>query len=93
MLQGADAGLVAIRHQGDERMIEVHEPIEVGHKVAIKPINACEMILKYGVVIGVATMPIAVGNWVHLHNCRSRLDERSATLDLHTGLPEDTKYE
>jgi hypothetical protein len=30
---------------------------------------------------------------VHLHNCQSQLDERSSTLDLHTGLPGDTRYE
>jgi hypothetical protein len=93
LLQRADAGPVAIRCQGDARTIAIQEPIEAGHKLAVRRIDAGEAIVKYGVIIGIATMPIATGSWVHLHNCRSRLDERSATLDPHTGLPEDTRYE
>jgi len=30
---------------------------------------------------------------VHLHNCGSRLDERSNAFDVHTGVPEDVTYE
>jgi hypothetical protein len=48
--------------------------------------------VKYGVTIGVATEPIGAGTWVHTHNCRSELDERSHTLDRHTGAPTDIKY-
>jgi len=38
-------------------------------------------------VIGEATKPIRVGDWVHLHNMKSRFDERSNTLDASTGAP------
>jgi hypothetical protein len=43
-------------------------------------------VIKYGVTIGLATRDIDAGEWVHLHNCRSLLDEGSSTLDLHTGI-------
>ena len=49
-----------------------------------------EAVIKYGVRIGHATQPVARGAWVHLHNLASDLDERSGTLDLHSGAPTDT---
>jgi len=39
------------------------------------------------VVIGIATRRIEPGEWVHLHNCRSQLDERSGSFDVQTGAP------
>jgi len=50
---------------------ESEEGISFGHKIAIKPIERGEMILKYGEVIGVASAFIAVGSWVHTHNVES----------------------
>jgi altronate dehydratase small subunit len=44
------------------------------------------------VPIGIATTAIEPGAWVHLHNCRSRVDERSSHLDLKTGAALDTAY-
>jgi len=46
-------------------------------------------VVKFGARIGRATRPIAAGEWVHLHNLASDLDERSGSLDLHTGAPGD----
>lgn len=43
--------------------------IPFGHKVALRPIAAGEAVIKYGVAIGRATCPIAVGDHVHIHNC------------------------
>ena len=63
------------------------EPIALGHKVSLVPIASEEPVIKYGVTIGLATRAIQPGEWVHLHNCRSLLDERSGGLDLHTGVP------
>jgi altronate dehydratase small subunit len=64
--------------------------IERGHKVALRDIAANEAIIKFGVRIGHATQPIQRGAWVHLHNLASDLDDRSGTLDLHSGAPTDT---
>jgi altronate dehydratase small subunit len=49
-------------------------------------------VVKYGVRIGHATQAIQRGAWVHLHNLASDFDERSGTLDLHSGAPTDTAY-
>jgi altronate hydrolase len=52
--------------------------IPVGHKVALSPIAAGAVVVKYGFPIGRATRDIAPGEWVHEHNLRSGLDERGA---------------
>jgi altronate dehydratase small subunit len=65
------------------------EKIECGHKVALRDIKVNEPIIKFGVRIGHATQPVQRGAWVHLHNLASDLDERSGTLDLHSGAPTD----
>ena len=71
---------------------EIHasENISRGHKIALRGIAANEAVMKFGVRIGHATQPIQRGAWVHLHNLASDLDERSGTLDLHSGAPTDT---
>jgi len=70
--------------------ISTTEKIERGHKVALRDIAMNEAVVKFGVRIGHATKPIARGTWVHLHNLASDLDDRSSTLDLHSGAPTDT---
>lgn len=69
------------------------ELIRLGHKIAVDEIAMNSPVIKYGVVIGIASQPIRAGQWVHLHNCRSQLDEHSGTFDLQTGLSQDVKYE
>lgn len=66
------------------------EKISRGHKIALRDIAANEPVIKFGVRIGHATQSIRRGAWVHLHNLASDLDERSSTLDLHSGAPTDT---
>ena len=69
------------------------EKIAHSHKIAVRDIKVNEAVIKYGVRIGHATQTIPRGAWVHLHNLASDLDERSGTLDLHSGAPTDTVYE
>ena len=73
--------------------VPAREKISRGHKVAVRDIAADEAIIKFGVRIGHATQPIPRGAWVHLHNLASDLDERSGTLDLHSGASTDMVYE
>jgi altronate dehydratase len=68
------------------RQLTAREAIPLGHKVCLCPIACDEPVIKYGVTIGLATRDIETGEWVHLHNCRSLLDQGSSTLDLHTGV-------
>ena len=93
LLVPTQPGPVTIRGAAAEKQILAQEAIEHGHKIAIAPISNGENIVKFGIVIGTATCAIKEGEWVHLHNCGSRLDERSNAFDVHTGVPEDVCYE
>ena len=48
--------------------VPLKQQIDLGHKVAIKPIAAKSPIRKFGQTIGFATTDIAPGQWVHTHN-------------------------
>lgn len=92
MIDDVQSGVVEI--SGATRgEVSAHEKISHGHKIAVRDIAANEAIVKFGVRIGHATQAIPRGAWVHLHNLASDLDERSGTLDLHSGAPTDTVYE
>lgn len=52
-------------------LISLVEPVEYGHKFAIKDIVQGEDILKYGEIIGRATADIATGAHVHIQNVES----------------------
>jgi len=43
--------------------------IPAGHKVAVRPHVMGEPVRRYGQIIGFATVPIAPGEHVHVHNC------------------------
>lgn len=92
LLDDVEAGIVTIRGPQPRLEIWAIEPIARGHKIALVSLEAGEHIVKFGVPIGLSTARIERGQWVHLHNCRSRLDERSGTLDVKTGAATDTPY-
>jgi len=50
---------------------KVVDDIGFGHKVALLGLSLGENVVKYGEVIGVASRPIRVGEWVHTHNVES----------------------
>jgi altronate dehydratase len=78
---------------GASERIRFSEAVPLCHKVARSPILKGEPVVKYGVPIGRATRDIAVGNWVHLHNMESFADEKSSTLDIHSGTDSARRYE
>ena len=55
----------------DGAMLDIERDTSVGHKVAARPIDAGDVILKYNCPIGIATQPIAAGAYVHTHNVKS----------------------
>ena len=55
----------------DQTPITICEPIPLGHKFAVHPIEPGGKIIKYGDVIGQSTAPIARGAHVHVHNLES----------------------
>ncbi|HEU0055343.1 MAG TPA: UxaA family hydrolase, partial [Longimicrobium sp.] len=58
--------------------VRVAVDVPAGHKVALRSLEPGEAVRKYGFPIGVATEPIAPGDWVHAHNLHTAL---SGTLD------------
>ena len=61
--------------KGSEKKLRTAGPIEIGHKIALSPINKGEDIIKYGQRIGIATAGIKPGEWIHLHNMESVYDK------------------
>lgn len=62
--------------------VTVLENIPQGHKMALRPIQAYDQVIKYGFSIGHATANICAGEWVHTHNIATNLSgEISYTYD------------
>ncbi len=57
----------------EDKQISVCQDIPMGHKVALRPIEAGEDIIKYGFPIGHAIRPISIGEWVNEHNLETNL--------------------
>jgi altronate dehydratase small subunit len=92
LLADAEPGLLTIRGESGKGEIRLTQSIKMGHKVALRAIDEGSPVVKYGVTIGAATRPIAAGEWVHLHNCRSLCDAGSSKLDVVSGAREETPY-
>jgi altronate dehydratase small subunit len=93
MLDDAENELTQVLGAGRGATLAVIGAVKMGHKVALRDLSSETLIVKFGVPIGVATCDIVKGDWVHLQNCRSRLDNRSSSLDPHSGATTDTLYE
>src|SRR5688572_21385929 len=50
------------------RAVKLTGDVKLGHKIALAAIPVGQRIIRYGHSIGVATEPIAPGDWVHSHN-------------------------
>ncbi len=57
--------------KGNAHELKVLQEIPYGHKIAIEPITVGQQVTKYGEEIGLATVEIAVGEHVHVHNIES----------------------
>src|SRR5699024_4780146 len=57
-----------------EKGIKLKDKKKINNKIAVKPIEQNEDIIKYGSPIGHATQPIHVGEHVHTHNTKTNLD-------------------
>jgi altronate dehydratase small subunit len=54
--------------KGGKAFVEIKEDIPFGFKFAIRDIQKGEEIVKFSEAIGVASVPIAKGEMVHVHN-------------------------
>lgn len=53
------------------RVVRLEKDVARGHKLACRSIMPGEKVVKYGAPIGSATLPIAPGEHVHVHNIKS----------------------
>lgn len=95
-----DDNVATLLEDGAERVtvvggpdVALRGPISLGHKVALADIAEGAAVVKFGIPIGIASVAIRVGDWVHLHNCASRFDERSGGFDNVTGAAKDVVYD
>ena len=77
-LSPADNVVVACRNLAagetisvDGVQLSIVEAVNIGHKIAVAPLEASDKIIKYGMSIGSATIDVSAGGWVHIHNMRS----------------------
>lgn len=68
----ADIGAEATARSLDGYDVVTSEAIPQGHKVALRAIAPGAPIVRFGVPVGIATLPIAAGRLVHIHNVRSQ---------------------
>jgi len=74
-LHAADNVIVAVDAIDAGTSVEGHTVaarVPKGHKVAVAAIAAGEPVVKFGQIIGFASQPIALGQWVHEHNVEMR---------------------
>lgn len=60
-----------------EVLLKPRGDVPAGHKLALRDIAEGEKIVKYGFPIGIAAKPIKKGEWVHTHNVKTALSEKS----------------
>lgn len=56
---------------GSVVQVTTGDPVPLGHKLALRSIARGERVIEYGEVVGEATVDIAAGRHVHVHNLRS----------------------
>ncbi|MBI3979585.1 MAG: UxaA family hydrolase [Chloroflexi bacterium] len=64
--------MITVDDGGRLLAVTLLEPIDQGHKLALRAVQAGEPVHKYGQPIGLATRPIAPGQHVHVHNLAGR---------------------
>ena len=59
---------VELKVGGETRAIKLTSDVPFGHKFSLSKIEPNSPVIKYGEVIGIATVKINPGNYVHTHN-------------------------
>jgi SAF domain len=55
----------------DDVDLVVGQDVDLGHKLALIPLEIGDKVFKYGMTIGSITTATAAGSWVHMHNMKS----------------------
>ena len=75
VVEGIEAGQTLtgwVMHQDETVTFEVHDPIPIGHKLAIRDLAEGDTVIKYGVDIGRVVKPISKGEHLHVHNVKTK---------------------
>lgn len=91
-LDDLTTGPVMLIGEGLLSEVECLEPVRFGYKLALTDLVQGNLVVKNNVVIAEVFLEIRTGEMVHLHNIRSRFDERSGSLDHETGAPTEDFY-
>jgi (2R)-sulfolactate sulfo-lyase subunit alpha len=72
-VQDVDPGRREAVYMDSDRavMVDVIQPVPLGHKVALTSLADGSNVLEYGVRVAVTKSPIKAGQLVHVHNVRS----------------------
>ncbi len=52
--------------------VKVLNGVPIGHKIAIKELASGATVIKYGADIGRTVAPIQIGEYVHVHNVKTK---------------------
>ena len=75
VVEGLTAGtdmLCVVTHDNSDFRLTAKDDIQIGHKVALKPLSEGDTVIKYGEDIGKMVGPAGVGEHVHTHNCKTK---------------------
>ena len=75
VVEGVKAGAELtgwIMDQDKDITFRAASDIPIGHKLAIRPMNTGDTVVKYGVDIGRVVADIAVGEHAHVHNIKTK---------------------
>lgn len=80
--------------QAGSQLVSARCPIPAGHKMAIRPTELDQTVLKFGWPIGRASQRIEIGDHVHTHNlrCDHTVDLEAIATDVPEPLPVETQY-
>lgn len=51
---------------------DLHHEVPLGHKFALKDLKNGDAVIKYGIEVGEMTADVKSGEYVHIHNLRSK---------------------
>jgi altronate hydrolase len=78
-------------HKGDVvNGITLLDDVKMGHKIALHDMEKGHHLIKYGNVIGVLSVDVKKGNWIHSHNLHTSLEEGEPTYHYNKNVREET---
>ena len=64
--------LCVVTHDNSDFTLTANADIPIGHKVALKPLNEGDTVIKYGEDIGRMIGSAGIGDHLHTHNCKTK---------------------